>query len=237
MDQRLFLILLLGRICIGLCIFGFPVLIQAQDAVYRFHHLNRDDGLTSQDHNLYIFQDSRGFVWISSLLGLNRFDSKTIKPYVNQKGDSTSLFDNNIHSRMFEDETSNLWFTTNSAIHCYIREQDHFRRYRLSKDTLYQHDEYQLLFLDKQKKELWVRNKTQLYVCPMSHPSKAKLLGKYPFILTSKMVRHPDTKELLLILPQNNGGLQIFEWTGRDFEPYRSLQKKEFPFKVSSCFG
>ena len=236
MNQLLFLICHLGRICVGLYIFTSPILVQAQDAVYRFHHLNRDDGLTSQDHNLYIFQDSRGFVWISSLLGLNRFDSKTIKPYVNQKKDSTSLFDNNIHSRMFEDESSNLWFTTNSAIHCYIRDQDHFQRYRLSKDTLYQHDEYQLLFLDKEKKELWVRNKKQLYVCPMSNPSEAELMGQYPFILTSEMIQHPETKNLLLILPLKDAGLQIFERIENDFEPFRILPKEDFPFKVSSCF-
>jgi ligand-binding sensor domain-containing protein len=45
-----------------------------------FHRLSPNEGL-SQGTNAFVFQDSRGFVWLSSIDGLNRFDGKSVKTY------------------------------------------------------------------------------------------------------------------------------------------------------------
>jgi hypothetical protein len=47
-----------------------PCLIQAQELPLPLHHLNSERGL-SQSTNSFIYRDTRGFVWVSSLDGLN----------------------------------------------------------------------------------------------------------------------------------------------------------------------
>ncbi|MEL6943701.1 MAG: two-component regulator propeller domain-containing protein, partial [Bacteroidota bacterium] len=110
-----------------------PLLFYAQMQRLPIHHLTIDDGL-SQSSNDFIYRDSFGFVWLSSLDGLNRFDGKTIKVYKSILGDSTSLLGNIITSNFFEDKNSNLWFTTYEGLHCYIRKEDHFLRFQLNNE-------------------------------------------------------------------------------------------------------
>ncbi len=109
----------------GLALFLCPLFCQCQPPQLFFNHLNQKDGL-SQTTNNVVFKDSKGFVWISSLNGLNRYDGQRIKSYKNKQGDPNSLPDNYIQSRIIEDSSANLWFTTNEALVCYVRKHDHF---------------------------------------------------------------------------------------------------------------
>src|SRR5258706_1785763 len=55
-----------------------------------FHHLKLEDGL-SEVTNEYVFKDTRGFVWISSINGLNRFVGTRIRTYFPDQYNSTSV--------------------------------------------------------------------------------------------------------------------------------------------------
>ncbi|MEL6720662.1 MAG: triple tyrosine motif-containing protein, partial [Bacteroidota bacterium] len=133
-----------------------PLLFYAQMQRLPIHHLTIDDGL-SQSSNDFIYRDSFGFVWLSSLDGLNRFDGKTIKVYKSILGDSTSLLGNIITSNFFEDKNSNLWFTTYEGLHCYIRKEDHFLRFQLNNEHQQtQKQDYHAFHLDAQG-QLWLR--------------------------------------------------------------------------------
>ncbi|MEM8529051.1 MAG: hypothetical protein AAGG68_30750, partial [Bacteroidota bacterium] len=132
-----------------------PFLFLAQTERYSFHHLTTDDGL-SQASNDFIYHDSQGFVWLSSIDGLNRFDGKDVKIYKSISGDSTSLLGNIITSNFFEDEFTNIWFTTYEGLHCYIRANDHFKHFRLedqSEKVISQN--YYAFYLDN-KGQLWI---------------------------------------------------------------------------------
>lgn len=122
---------------------------------YAFNKLTPNEGL-SQASNDYIYHDSKGFVWLSSLDGLNRFDGKSVTVYKSISGDSTSLLGNIITSNFFEDSTSNIWFTTYEGVHCYLRKKDHFLRFQLKdeKGERLQQD-YRAFHLNKNK--LWLR--------------------------------------------------------------------------------
>lgn len=67
---------------------------------YQFRHLTVNDGLSHNQVNSF-FQDNRGFLWIGTYSGLNRYDGYKIKVYQNDAGDSTSLRNNSV-SRIFE---------------------------------------------------------------------------------------------------------------------------------------
>jgi ligand-binding sensor domain-containing protein len=99
-----------------------------------FHHLTQDEGL-SDTYNSFIHKDSRGFVWLSSIDGLNRFDGQSIKVYRANSADSTAIAGNIVTSNFYEDPAGNLWFTTYGAINCYIRSADHFKSFQVKNEA------------------------------------------------------------------------------------------------------
>lgn len=112
---------------------------------YISNYIGQEEGL-SQTTNQFIFQDSRGFVWIStSNGGLNRYDGQRIKVYEHDSSDSTSLPDNLIQSSIIEDTLGNLWFSTQSALVCYVRKHDNFQSFHQSEED----SNYYLAFADR----------------------------------------------------------------------------------------
>jgi ligand-binding sensor domain-containing protein/signal transduction histidine kinase len=59
-----------------------------------------------------IIQDSRGFMWIGTSDGLNRYDGYRFVTYKKIDTDSTGLVSNNIHT-LFEDSKGKLWISGN----------------------------------------------------------------------------------------------------------------------------
>jgi ligand-binding sensor domain-containing protein len=100
----------------------------AQDNNAYFHHLTVENGL-SEATNAYVFTDSHGFVWISSLSGLNRFDGRQVRVYQPESADSTSVFGQNIQSPFFEDSNNDIWFSTYEGVNRYVRKTDNFKHY------------------------------------------------------------------------------------------------------------
>jgi two-component system sensor histidine kinase ChiS len=58
-----------------------------------------------------IIRDRRGFIWIATMDGLNRFDGYTCKVYRHDPNDPTSLSSSFIHG-ILEDHEGRLWVTT-----------------------------------------------------------------------------------------------------------------------------
>jgi signal transduction histidine kinase/ligand-binding sensor domain-containing protein len=93
------------------------------------HTLSADNGLSDMT-NHFLGQDSRGFLWISSLDGVNRFDGINIKIYKPQL-QSRSLVGGNVQCSFFEDKNGDVWFTTFEALHRYCYRTDDFDTFRL----------------------------------------------------------------------------------------------------------
>lgn len=78
-----------------------------QDKEYFFQKLTTVNGLSSNDIQ-YIFRDSRGYVWISTHFGLNRYDGRNIKVYHHDPNNPHSLPSEDV--RMIkEDKDGSLW--------------------------------------------------------------------------------------------------------------------------------
>lgn len=82
----------------------------APGSIVQFEHLSIEDGL-SQNAGLAIFQDSRGYLWIGTQDGLNRYDGYAFKVFKHDPDDSTSLSNNSILS-VTEDTDGSLWIGT-----------------------------------------------------------------------------------------------------------------------------
>lgn len=72
-----------------------------------------------------LFQDSRGFVWIATENGLNRFDGLHFVTYWHAANDSTSLKDNYVHT-IFEDSRHRLLVGCIAGLQRYDRAADCF---------------------------------------------------------------------------------------------------------------
>ncbi len=103
---------------------------QAQEGDLTFQHLDIDNGL-SENTNAFLYKDSKAFVWIGSMNGLNRFDGHSIKQYLPSAAPH-NLLEGDIQSNFFEDKKTNLWFSTAHALHCYVRQYDNFDTFRIS---------------------------------------------------------------------------------------------------------
>lgn len=99
-----------------------------QDLEPYFENISIGEGL-SHHEVMSILMDSRGFLWIGTLDGLNRYDGYNFKVYKNIPNDSTSISSNIILDGI-EDSWGNLWFATLDGLNRYDLESDIFIRYK-----------------------------------------------------------------------------------------------------------
>jgi ligand-binding sensor domain-containing protein len=95
----------------------------------RFQHLGVDEGL-SNSRTYAVLRDSRGFLWIGTDDGLNRFDGSSMVVYRARLEDDQSLASSQVRA-LFEDGQSRLWVGAGGTLHAYDRTRDAFRRYSL----------------------------------------------------------------------------------------------------------
>lgn len=88
----------------------FALCVSAQVAGPRFHRLSYDDGLSNNTVNC-IYKSSKGFLWIGTTLGLDRYDGYRIRSYFHDPNNPTSLPDGNIFE-ITEDAEGMLWMNT-----------------------------------------------------------------------------------------------------------------------------
>lgn len=82
----------------------------SQQPVLYFKRLNHDNGLSNNKVNC-ILQDKRGFIWIGTDDGLNRYDGNNFIVFKNIPGQSSSVSGNTI-TDLHEDKEGVLWIAT-----------------------------------------------------------------------------------------------------------------------------
>lgn len=88
----------------------YSVSAYSQVQSLNFSRLSIEDGLSQGTVNDLI-QDYKGFIWIATEDGLNRFDGYEVENYRRSFSDTTSLPDNNVLT-LFEDSKNRLWLGT-----------------------------------------------------------------------------------------------------------------------------
>jgi ligand-binding sensor domain-containing protein len=104
---------------------GFHGVAQYQKS--EFSYFTTSDGL-SQSWVTAMTQDTLGFLWIGTEIGLNRFDGDRFKIHTYDPADTTSIRDNSIWSLLC-DRKGRLWIGTTVGLERYDFERDIFIHY------------------------------------------------------------------------------------------------------------
>lgn len=100
------------RLLLALVIFAYPV--WAADKLVKqatLRHLDVKHGLSQNTVNSF-YEDHRGFIWIATDAGLNRFDGESIIKQAGSKGKLGSIAINS----MLQDSQNNLWISTDHGL-------------------------------------------------------------------------------------------------------------------------
>ncbi len=126
--QKSRVVALFLRLCLPL---ATPLFGQAGEV--RFQQLSVSNGLSDQYINC-IFQDSRGFLWIGTANGLNRYDGYHFTVYEYSPTDSNSLSSNWVQAAV-EDEQGYLWVGTEKGLNRWDPRTGMFHRVHHSLDS------------------------------------------------------------------------------------------------------
>ncbi|RYY58060.1 MAG: hybrid sensor histidine kinase/response regulator [Chitinophagaceae bacterium] len=121
----------------------------------KFKRISIEQGLSNSTVEI-IFQDKRGFIWIGTRDGLNRFDGKQMKVFRFNPADSSSISDNFIKV-IYQDQEGILWVGTINGLNRFDPTTNSFVRYKQdsAKPGSLSHNFVTHVFEDRQKK-LWI---------------------------------------------------------------------------------
>ncbi len=111
----------------------YPVL---ESLNFPFECLSSELGL-SQNMITCLMQDDKGFLWVGTKDGLNRFDGYRFKVYRHNPFDSTSISNNYIND-LVQDKQGRVWVSTYKGLNLFDREQETFQH--IFPDAAHGHD-------------------------------------------------------------------------------------------------
>ncbi|WP_340113605.1 ligand-binding sensor domain-containing protein [Maribellus mangrovi] len=112
----------------GILILSLLLFYSSYSQQYNFTTYSINEGLSQSVVNC-IFQDSKGYIWLGTQNGLDRFDGRNFERFRYNPKDSNSISNNWIYA-ISEDSEGNLWIGTKGGLHQYIRTENRFERIR-----------------------------------------------------------------------------------------------------------
>ncbi|SFD55661.1 Signal transduction histidine kinase [Chitinophaga sp. CF118] len=141
----LFLLLIAGH--------SYAQAISDPDSNIRLEQLTTRDGL-SQNTIRCLLQDKKGFIWIGTLNGLNRYDGRKFIVYRPEYGNPNSISDNRIRE-LHEDKQGLIWVKTiEGRFHCFDPRKESFVEY-LPDSVVKSYDH----FFEASNGEIWLYGK------------------------------------------------------------------------------
>jgi len=125
----------------------------AQNDNLVFERLNTSHGLSNNDVRK-VFQDSKGYLWIGTTDGLNKYDGYNFTVYRNDSQDTNSISNNSVWD-ILEDKSGNLWVSTDDGLNYFNLDKESFKtfnytevqgRWTNASISLYEDDEENIWF-------------------------------------------------------------------------------------------
>lgn len=154
-----------------------------------FRQITTSDGLTNNNINC-LYRDSRGFLWIGTNSGLNRYDSYNFQQYYQ---DIDNLPDNRINN-IFEDWNGNIWIDSDQGYAIYNYQTGKFDldcKKRLHDLNIFC-DTISMAGMSREMRLLWVHDNHKIYlynpqqkmtkICPLKNDSVSDLFVTNKYI-------------------------------------------------------
>lgn len=117
------------RSIVFLIMFLNVIILMSENRNLMFYSLTMRDGLSNNEVNT-VFKDSKGFIWVGTKSGLNKYDGYKFTVYKNENENISSISGDNVFT-ITEDLSGNLWIGTNAGINKFKRETEQFERFDL----------------------------------------------------------------------------------------------------------
>lgn len=214
------------RIC--MCLFSayalIPIVSNAQPVHTGLHYFSTSNGL-SNNHIRAIVQDQRGFLWLATDEGLNRYDGTAFTAFFHKRNDNHSLPSNNVGDMALL-PGNRLLLATNDGL-CLFNTITHQGHTFHEKDfpKLYSfNNDFQFVRYDGQH-HVWAASHTMLYLFDDSlhlmKKWKNPLIKTRPYVYAEAPFTYPDGKPGFLL----NRIPYKFNPQTRDLERDSLLQK------------
>lgn len=122
----------------------------------KFNHLTVDDGLSNSQVNCML-QGKRGFIWIGTQDGLNRFDGHSFVVFRKQQNNPNSISGNGVWA-LCEDNKGNLWIGTYgqglNKLNTVTGKFNHYKNVRGDPDSLC--DNRVIALFEDSQERIWV---------------------------------------------------------------------------------
>lgn len=145
-----------------LLLFLFPLRICGQHQSYVFQNLTAKDGLASDRVNC-TFQDSKGFYWVGTDNGLQKFDGKS---FSNLPGDENKKSSNTlapISDPILEDRQGNIWRRSGFFISVYYPLTGNYYNIKIKDDSANTASSDILYFCKDEWNDIWIVTNLNLY--------------------------------------------------------------------------
>lgn len=137
------------------------VSIATPQAPYYFKHYNINSGL-SQNTVMSILQDSKGFIWIGTKNGLNRFDGHNFKIY--RRGDSLNDLANSMIYCLNEASNKIIWIGTDKGISLYDPSTENFSNFDIRTKEQINVDGCIYKILSDSRNRIWILSSNGLFL-------------------------------------------------------------------------
>src|SRR5947207_14773506 len=97
-----------------------------QNIHFQFSRLDISNGLSNNQVNSF-FKDQKGFLWVGTMSGLNRYDGYQFRQFRHDLHDTATLSDDFIHDIM-EGPEGKLWIQTRNGFNLYNPVTEKFDR-------------------------------------------------------------------------------------------------------------
>ena len=154
------------------------------DEHYYFKNLSVQNGLSQNTVNA-ILQDRKGFMWLGTKDGLNRYDGLSFRKFKHDAANPRSI-GNSFITSLYEDFNGNIWVGTDAGVYIYYPEKEAFEEFdcqSLEKTRIER--SVSMIAGDKQGR-VWIAVEAQGMFC---YDARQKLLRNYPLSEISSNIK------------------------------------------------
>jgi signal transduction histidine kinase/streptogramin lyase len=197
-------------------IYFFPLLISAQSNKLFFKHLTPSDGLTQSFINEF-YTDSRGFVWMTGMEGVSRFDgirclsNNAIAPGINNHAVTRSIA---------EDKEGNIWFGTSAGLLQYSYKYNRFYLHEITSNKSFDNKINFIIAIDNENNILFGSNEGELLLYNIAE-NKIRSLQKFDtpesndlgvFLFSDKIIHIRNSNQGISIYTLKNYNQPSVQW-------------------------